>query len=209
MSVGLRTVERSGIAPGDAAAVIGCGPIGLSLIAWMAARGIEPIVAADFSAQRRAHAAALGAHAVVDPRTEPVVDAWRRVDGIRPLVIFEAVGVPGMLDEVIYAAPPRSRVVVAGVCMQPDTIRPLLAVVKELEVRFVFGSEPDEFAAALHAIAEGEVDVSSLVTGIVGLDGVPDAFEMLGRAEHHVKVLVEPGGPTAVSPVTSETPPAA
>ena len=68
MAVGLHTVNKSGIAAGDAALVIGCGPIGLALIAWLRTRGAEPIVAADYSARRRELAATLGAHEVVDPR---------------------------------------------------------------------------------------------------------------------------------------------
>jgi len=201
MAVGLHTVNKSGIAPGDAAVVVGCGPIGLALVAWLRTREIEPIVASDLSARRRDLAAALGAHEVVDPRDEPVIDAWRRVDeqaGIRPLVVFEAVGVPGMIDDVVFSAPSLTRIVVAGVCMQPDTIRPLLAVVKELNLQFVYAYDPVEFSDTLRAIAEGEVDVASLVTGSVGFDGVAAAFATLERAEEHVKVLVEPDGPAEI-----------
>lgn len=196
MAVGLHTIERAGLRDGDAAVVVGCGPIGLAIIVWLVARGVETIVAADLSPVRRALATQIGAHEVVDPREEPAVDAWRRVDGLRPLVLFEAVGVPGMLDQAVFDAPARSRVVVAGVCMQPDTFRPLLAIVKELDLHFVYAYGPDEFAATLRSIAEGEIDVSPFVTGTVGLDGVADAFTQLRRVEDHVKILVEPGGPT-------------
>ncbi|MCJ7437671.1 MAG: zinc-binding dehydrogenase [Acidimicrobiia bacterium] len=201
MAVGLHTLARAGLCDGDAAVVIGCGPIGLAIIAWLAARGVETIVAGDFSEQRRALASAMGAHEVVDPREEPVVDAWRRVDGLRPLVLFEAVGVPGMLDQAVFDAPARSRIVVAGVCMQPDTFRPLIAVVKELDLHFVYAYDPDEFAATLRAIAEGDVDVTPLITGTVGFEGVADAFTTLRRADQHVKVLVEPGGPASLTGV--------
>ena len=204
MAVGLHTMNKAGIVPGEAALVVGCGPIGLALVAWLRTRGIEPIVAADFSERRRDLAAALGAHEVVDPREEPAVDAWRRVDGVQPLVIFEAVGVPGMLDDVVFAAPPLARIVVAGVCMQPDTIRPLLAIVKELNLQFVYAYDPLEFSDTLRAIAEGDVDVAPLVTGSVGFDGVAAAFAMLERADEHVKVLVEPGGPAETEPASIE-----
>jgi threonine dehydrogenase-like Zn-dependent dehydrogenase len=202
MAVGLHTIARAGLRDGDAAVVIGCGPIGLAIIAWLAARGVEGIVAGDFSEQRRALASAMGAHEVVDPRAEPVVDAWRRVDGLRPLVLFEAVGVPGMLDQAVFDAPARSRIVVAGVCMQPDTFRPLIAVIKELDLHFVYAYDADEFAATLRSIAEGEVDVTPLITGTVGFEGVADAFTTLRRADDHVKVLVEPDGPSTVTPIS-------
>ena len=66
-------------------------------------------------------------------------------------VIFEAVGVPGMLQSLIADAPPHSRIVVVGVCMHTDTIEPFMAVTKEMELRFSFGYTPAEFAATLAA----------------------------------------------------------
>jgi threonine dehydrogenase-like Zn-dependent dehydrogenase len=201
MAVALHAMHRATLAPGDAAVVVGCGPIGLAIIAWLRAGGVELIVASDLSPKRRALAGELGAHVIVDPTEEAVVDAWRRVDGLRPMVLFEAVGVPGMLDQAIFDVPVGTRIVVAGVCMQPDTIRPLIAIVKELDLRFVYAYTEQEFADTLRSIAEGEVDVTPLVSGTVGLDGVADAFAVLRRADDHVKVLVEPGGPTSIEAV--------
>ena len=135
MAVGVHAVNKSRIQQGEAAVVLGCGPVGLAVIADLHRKGIEPIVAADFSAKRRELAKVLGAHEVVDPRVEPAVDAWRRVDARhanRNLVIYEAVGVPGMIDAAIASAPRNARILVVGVCMQPDTIRPMLAIGREL-----------------------------------------------------------------------------
>jgi len=191
-AVGMHAVNRSGIAPGDGAVVLGCGPVGLAVIAVLAQRGIEPVVAADPSPARRAIAAAMGAHEVVDPGVEPALDAWARVGAGRPLVVFEAVGVPGMIDDVLRRAPARSRVLVVGVCMQRDTVTPFFGIAKELTIEFAFAYDPQEFAASLHAIAEGELDVTPMVTGEVGLDGVPGAFDDLGHPDRHCKVLVVP-----------------
>ena len=195
VAVGLHAVNRARLQAGDAAAVIGCGPIGLALVAWLATRGVEPILASDYSPARRALAAALGAHVVHDPAAEPAGAAALEVSAGRPLVVFQAVGVPGVLDQLFATVPARSRLVVAGACMQPDTISPLLALVKELALQFVYAYDPDEFDAALRALAEGELEVTPLLTGRVGLDGVAAAFDALGRPDEHVKVLVEPGGP--------------
>jgi threonine dehydrogenase-like Zn-dependent dehydrogenase len=132
---------------------------------------------------------------------QPGVDAWREVDGLRPLVVFEAVGTPGMLDRVMFDAPSHARIVVAGVCMEPDTIRPLIGIVKEINLQFVFGYDPAEFADTLRAIADGEIDVAPMMTGTVGLDGVADAFRVLADPERHVKILVEPGAPATITPL--------
>jgi len=197
MAVGLRAVNRSQVKPGEAAIVLGCGPVGLAVVAVLALRGIEPIVAADFSPARRALAARLGAHEVVDPREESAADAWRRVDGTKPAVLFEAVGVPGMIDEAMKAAPRNARILVVGVCMDTDTIWPMRGIGRELSITFSLAYDPMEFAETLGLIADGSLDVTPLVTGSVGIDGVPTAFDTLADAGAHAKILVVPDGPAA------------
>jgi threonine dehydrogenase-like Zn-dependent dehydrogenase len=192
MAVGIHAVARSGATARDAALVIGCGPVGLAVIAALRMAGVEVIVAADFSPARRTVASAMGATEVVDPAVEGAVDAWRRIDGGRPLVAFEAVGVPGMLQQLLHDVPPGTRVTVVGVCMEPDEIQPFFAIAKELSLHFALAYGTHEFADALRAIAEGEVDVAAMVTGSVDLDGVPGAFEALDHPDQHVKILVEP-----------------
>jgi threonine dehydrogenase-like Zn-dependent dehydrogenase len=135
----------------------------------------------------------MGADVVVDPNETTAIAAWRQVDGVRPLVIFEAVGVPGMIEQAIRMSPKDSRILVVGVCMQADTIHPLLAIGREVNVQFVLGYEPAEFAGALAALADGRVDLSSWITGTVGVDGVPQAFTDLANPEAHAKILVVPG----------------
>ncbi|MFZ4585281.1 MAG: zinc-binding dehydrogenase [Acidimicrobiia bacterium] len=195
MAIGLHAVNRSRIQPGESALVVGCGPVGLACIAWLKQRGIGPVVASDFSAGRRALARAMGADEVVDPRHEPAIEAWKRVAGGRPLVTFEAVGVPGMVEAAMHDAPARSRILVVGLCMEPDHFKPMVGVVKELTIDFSVFYDGDEFASTLRAIAEGEIDVSPLLTGRVGLDGVAGAFAELADPEAHCKIVVDPSLP--------------
>jgi threonine dehydrogenase-like Zn-dependent dehydrogenase len=192
MAVGLHAVNRSGIATGDGAVVLGCGPVGLAVIAALGLGGVEPIVAADLSPARRSLASVMGAHEVVDPVIEPAFDAWKRARRGRAPVVFEAIGVPGIIDDALRVAPAQSRIVVVGVCMQPDTVRPFFGISKELSLQFVLGYDPAEFEASLRSIAEGEIDVAPLITGEVGLDGAPGAFRELADPERHCKVLVVP-----------------
>lgn len=201
MTVGLHAVNKSGIKQGEGALVLGCGPVGLALISALAAKGIEPIVAADFSARRRAIATAMGAHEVVSPTTESAIDAWKRVGGPMPVVLFEAIGVPGIIDQAMRDAPPLSRIVIVGVCMETDHMLPLVGIVKELNLQFTFYYDPVEFGATLRSIAEGEVDVTPMLTGVVGIDGVPDAFDALANPEEQVKIVVEPGAPAGITSI--------
>ncbi|KAA1421777.1 zinc-binding dehydrogenase [Nocardioides humilatus] len=112
-------------------------------------------------------------------------------------VVFECVGVPGMIEHIVSSAPLLSRVVVVGVCMEADSFRPSMAINKEIDLRFAFAYDPSEFHQTLQWIASGKVDVTPLVTGTVGLDGVAAAFEALGDPEKHAKILVDPSSAVA------------
>jgi len=100
--------------------------------------------------------------------------------------------VPGVIDQIMAGAPSKGRIVVVGVCMEADQIRPLSAINKELNLQFVLGYQPEEFAETLHNIGEGHVDVAPLITSTVGLNGVAQAFEDLADPERHAKILVDP-----------------
>lgn len=192
MAVGVHAVAKAHFEAGDAPLVIGCGPVGLAVIAALKLRGAEPIVAADFSPARRALAQRTGAHVVIDPADRSPYEGLRDAANMRPAVIFECVGVPGLLRQIMRDAPPGTRVIVAGVCMEDDLIVPMFGINKELAVQFVLGYTPDEFAGTLQAIADGRVDVAPLVTGKVGVEGVAQAFETLAHPDKHAKILVEP-----------------
>lgn len=186
MAVGLHAVNKSGIDPGETALVIGCGPIGIAVVAALRVRGVETIVASDFSPKRRELAALMGAHQTIDPAQGSLFDS------VKARVVFEAVGVPGIIGDVIRRARRGTRLVVAGVCMQADTLHPFFAIGKEISLQFVNAYEPDEFAASLRALAEGEIDVTPMITGEVGLEEVGAAFDDLADPERHCKILVTP-----------------
>lgn len=230
MAVGLHAVRRGEVKKRDVAIVIGCGPVGLSVILHLKARGVRDVIASDFSPGRRELARACGADVVVDPAAESPYDTaaseghlksapealdtavgvvekahrlrlpwwhvWRaaEVAGVRPKrpVVFECVGVPGVIDEIIAKAPLFSRIVVVGVCMGADRFRPAMAINKEIDMRFVVGYSPSEYRESLHKLAEGEVNAGPLVTGTVGLEGVDGAFTALGDPETHAKILIDP-----------------
>jgi threonine dehydrogenase-like Zn-dependent dehydrogenase len=188
MAVGHGAVNESDIVPGETALVLGCGPVGIGVIASLKARGVDSIVAADFSATRRQLATQMGAHRTVDPAQASPFDV------ATPEVVFEAVGMPGVIDEILRRANPGARVVVVGVCMEPDTIHPFFASMKAIALQFVFGYSADEFAHTLRLISEGVIDVAPLITAEVGLEDVDAAFHALADPDRHCKILVTPSG---------------
>jgi threonine dehydrogenase-like Zn-dependent dehydrogenase len=210
IAVGWHAVQHARLAPEDVPLVVGCGPVGLAVIAGLAIKNVHPIIAADFSPARRALALKMGADIVIDPAETSPYETWRQTatpagydasryaqlfgigPKLRPAVIFECVGVPGVIQQVMEGAPASARVIVVGVCMETDRIEPFFGIVKQLNVQFVLAYTAQEFAESLHHIAEGKVDVTPLVTGTVGLEGVSDAFAELANPEKHAKVMVDP-----------------
>ncbi len=190
--------------------VVGCGPVGLAVIASLKARGMGPVIASDFSAERRGAAEAMGADVIIDPTKASPHASWTElgVPGsraeammaqmmgktVKKPVIFECVGAPGVIQALALAAPAGARIVVAGVCMETDKIEPLLFITKEIELRFVFGYSREEFAASLQMLAEGQTAYSQIVTGVVSLAETPDAFVRLQTDKSQIKILVAPGG---------------
>jgi threonine dehydrogenase-like Zn-dependent dehydrogenase len=161
-------------------------------------REVSPY-AGDFGHHATVPAAALAATRAMDAlRRLPV--PWHRAyrvaekltGGVKRPVVFECVGAPGMLEQVISSVPLFTRVVVVGVCMQPDTLRPAMAINKEIDLRFVVGYDPVEFRDTLHLLAAGKVTAAPLLTGTVGLDGVVAAFDALATPERHCKLVIDP-----------------
>jgi threonine dehydrogenase-like Zn-dependent dehydrogenase len=210
LAVGVHAVEKANVRGDEVPLVIGCGPVGLAVIAALKLKGLHPIVAADYSPKRRELAQKLGADIVVDPAKTQPFSTWAEHAGmtpeqkaarsplqallpaLKPALIFECVGIPGVIQQLFEGAPRDARIVVVGVCMETDRSEPMLGIVKELNVQYVLGYTPEEFAASLRLIAEGKVDAASLVTASVGIDGVAQAFADLANPERHTKIIVEP-----------------
>ena len=130
---------------------------------------------------------------------------WRAADKLgaatpKHPVIFECVGVPGVIESIVDGAPLFSRVVVVGVCVGEDRFKPAMAINKEIDLRFVIGYTPLEFRDTLHMLAEGEVDPRPMMTGEVGLEGVEGAFAALADPEKHAKILIDPARQGAGAP---------
>ncbi len=207
-AVGAHAVAQADLQPGGVCLVLGCGPVGLAIIAALKQRGHGPVIAADFSAARRAMAERLGADKLVDPAQMSPHLAWSDFgvpstmaahmlaemtgQAIARPVVFECVGAPGVLQSVIEGCPPKAQIIVAGVCMEADRIEPSLAINKQLDLRFVFGYSAQEFGQTLHDIAEGLLDVSPVITARVALSDTPDAFKTLSRPDQQVKIVVQP-----------------
>lgn len=190
LAIAVHAVAKSPLT-GDSHAVVvqGCGPIGLAVAAVLRMQGVSTIVAADFSERRRALAEAMGATRTVDPRTG---NGFADLPAGRPVLVFDCTGAKGVLARTIRDAPAGCHIVVAGIAPGEETISPTIAIAKEMAIQFVIYYTPDEFAAALAAIAAGKLDWQPLVTATIGLDDVAAMFETLASPDAHAKVMIDP-----------------
>jgi len=188
--------------------VIGCGPVGLSVILALKLAGRGPILAADFSAERRATAASLGADIVLDPSTSSPYERWADLGHtplpMSPLLerdfhglpaglnIFECTGAPGVIDQIIRSAPPHAHVVVVGVCPHEEKLTPTDAIIRELTLEFSFAYRPEEFAASLALIAAHPDEAARLITSRQPLASTEAAFDSLAKNPHEIKILINP-----------------
>ncbi len=184
LAVGLHTVAAGDVRPGDRVLIIGGGNIGAAVSVWARRLGAGAVVVSDPAPTRRDAAALFGATDVHDPQYEPPPPGFD--------VVFECVGGPGMVQAAVDAAAVHGRVVVAGVCMVPDQLVPITALMKEVQVRFAVYYRRSEFAASAALLQAGGVDAKAFVSREVGLDGVNSAFEMLLTTTNERKVLVKP-----------------
>lgn len=192
-AVGLHAVREARMQPGERALVMGAGPIGLMTLLWLKQHGAGPVIVTEYAAPRRELAARLGADLVLNPAADDV--AARLVElGGPPEVVFECVGVEGTLRQAMDLAARRGRVIVVGVCMREDRIRPMTGINKHLTLQFVLGYTPDEYQEALASIGDGRVDPSPLVTRGVSLDELPSAFRSLSDPTECKVVLEFDGG---------------
>ncbi len=190
LAVGLHAVDMAQMERGATVLVIGAGPVGLAVMLWAKFLGARHVIVSERAEVRRAMAAKFGATDAVDP-SQPLTPQVEKIAGKGADVIFECVGAPGMIGAAMMEAPRGARIVVAGVCQQPDTIMPLIGIMKEINLQFVLGYRPADFDFVIGMIATDRIDVSPMITDIVTLDELPPAFEALRKPSHQCKVMLE------------------
>jgi threonine dehydrogenase-like Zn-dependent dehydrogenase len=197
-AVGEFYVRSANVQPGEVPIVIGAGAVGLSAVAALAARGIEPIIASDFKADRRALAADFGAHVLVDPAERSPFEVWFELVLERGLasapVIVECVGASGLLQSLVEASPMGTRIYAAGGWYTGDTLDCTLATRQGVTIQFGGGPQGEDWYGTLDAVCEGRLDPVPSIGMIIGLDEVPDAIDLARRSDGPPRIVVHPNG---------------
>ena len=194
MAVSLHGVNKSHIKPGEGALVLGCGPVGLAIVAALKLKGIDTIVATDFSPARRALATTMGATDVVDPAAEDAFDAWTRAGKGKTLVVFEAIGVPGIIDSVLLTPRTAPASWWSACAWSTTSSTRSSGSPKELNIQFLPRVRPDGVRGHPALDRRGRARRGPLDHRRGGPRCAAGAFAALGNPDEHCKILVVPGG---------------
>jgi threonine dehydrogenase-like Zn-dependent dehydrogenase len=197
-AVGEFYVRSSRIQPGEIPIVIGAGAIGLSAVAALKRRAIEPIIVSDFKADRRDLAKKFGAHVTVDPAERSPFDVRRGValerGATSPPIVYECVGAPGLIQRIVDSCDMGTRIHAAGGWYSGDFVSCTAATHKGVTIQFGGGPHPEDWYGTFDAICEGRLDPLSCVGKVIGLEEVPSALEMTRRADGPPRIIVHPNG---------------
>ncbi|KAF7625057.1 alcohol dehydrogenase [Aspergillus flavus] len=194
LTVAWHAVTRSPVATARTALVVGGGPIGLAVVQVLQAHGVESIVVAEVSAQRRRFAATLGATDVLDPRAEDIEAKVRSLSGDAGAdIAFECSGVQAGFDSALKGVRARGTVTVVSLWEEKPVIDAWELVGSE---KHIIGSaifDGDDFKAVIDAIASGRLKPQSMITSKIRMEEIVEkGFEaLINERDKHVKILID------------------
>ena len=192
LSVGMHAGFRAQVKPGQSAAVLGAGPIGLVTLQALRAMGAAPIVAVDIDAFRLRKAKQLGATAVVNAKKENPVEAIRALSDGGADVVIETAGTVTTTQQCIEVVANGGVVVWVG--MGEETFFPvnvMSAICKEIDIRGIF-RYANCYPPSIRMVAEGKIDVKSLITHRFPLAQAAQALAFnASPAKNRIKTMIE------------------
>lgn len=191
LAVARHGVTLSGIKPGDKILVLGAGPIGLAVAFWARRAGASRVVVQDVADWQRERALAMGANDFIVDREDPVGASTRALGGLADIV-FECVGIPGLIAQAVQQVRGRGTILLLGLCSQPDTFNSFAMLSKEIRLITSAFFTRGEYEASLDALERGAAEPRALITETIGLAQTPEIFESLKRRTHQCKVMIAP-----------------
>ncbi len=193
LAVALHGVMTGEQKPGDKVLILGAGPIGLGVAFWARRFGASKVVVQDINRFQEQRAREMGATDFIVDLEDPVGAAERALGG-KADIVYECVGVPGLIPQAVDQVRIKGTVLILGLCTRPETFVPFVALSKEVRLQTSAFFKRQEYEAALDALDAGAAEPRALITDTISLDAVPEVFESLKKRTHQCKVLINPKG---------------
>jgi 2-desacetyl-2-hydroxyethyl bacteriochlorophyllide A dehydrogenase len=191
MGTGFHAVVESGLKPGDVAAVLGLGPVGLCAVQAARAVGAARVLAIDSVPERLAVAKALGGEPVHLTEEDPRQAVRDATEGRGVDVCIDAVGDPKVLDSAIRLTRPCGSIQCIGVYAERADVHMGLLWLKTLTLRGGQANVIGHVDRVLALLSAGVLDPTALVTHHMKLDDAADAYAVFDRREA-LKVVLTP-----------------
>jgi len=192
LTVALHMVRISKVRLGDRVIVLGAGPIGLFALQCAALAGAMKVYASDVNPARLKAASELGAHRVFNPsRVNLVQEVVALTDGLGADLAFECAGAKPTLQQACEVVKMGGRVMVVSLAWEQVDCLPVEWVGREVEVKACYGSLNSEWLISLALMAEKKIQTKPMITQIIGLGEIQEAFqELLKPHTSQVQVVV-------------------
>ena len=187
LAVALHTVELAGVKPGETAAILGLGPIGLLATQVAKRAGINTIYGTDLLDYRVAAGRRYGVDFAFNAGKEDTVEAiMRETNGRGVDVAFDTARSSETPALACRVARPAGRCVLTGISGQTSDPFPVdVARRKELTLRWCRRFRHD-YPRAIALVTSGKIDVASLITHSFPLDKAREAFELVADSRDNV-----------------------
>jgi 2-desacetyl-2-hydroxyethyl bacteriochlorophyllide A dehydrogenase len=191
MGTGYHAVVESGLRPGDVAAVLGLGPVGLCAVQAALAVGAAEVIAVDSVSERLAMAESFGARPVHLTDDDPRAAAREASEGRGVDVCVDAVGDPRALELALRLTRKCGTVQAIGVYAERCEVHMGLLWIKALRLCSGHANVIGHVDSVLALMSAGRLDPSPLVTHHMSLEQAPEAYALYDRREA-LKIVLNP-----------------
>jgi 2-desacetyl-2-hydroxyethyl bacteriochlorophyllide A dehydrogenase len=191
LSIGGHAVVRGGPTAEDRVLILGAGPIGLSITAYLRSRGVAPVVC-DISAERRDFALDWAAVRVIEPSDDMEAAVRDALDGELPTVVFDATGSATSMASSFSLVAHGGRLVFVGLVQDDITFHDPELHRREITLAASRNALASDFERSVAMLESRSVDVAAWLTQRCALEDVPSVFPgWAGGESVAIKAIVD------------------